>query len=218
MSFSVPRPWTRDEFYTWAATQEGRYEFDGFQPVAMTGRTVNHAIITRNLHRALDARLRGSRCQPLGPDAGVTTVGNAVRYPDALVTCSGMLDSEALTVPGVVVLFEVLSSTTGRTDRIIKVREYAAVASIRRYVILESTSIGLMVLERQAPDEPWRATTLTTGDTLRMPEIGIEIPVAEFYQDIRFRERTHYWPISAARQHPSFVAMSSRSVATTSHS
>ena len=125
MSISLPRPYTRDEFFTWATTQEGRYEFDGFQPVAMTRETVNHAIISRNLHRALDARLRGSKCQPLGPDAGVTTVGNAIRYPDALVTCSGTLDGEALTVPGVVALFEVLSATTAH--RIIKVREYAAI-------------------------------------------------------------------------------------------
>jgi Uma2 family endonuclease len=119
----------------------------------------------------------------LGPDAGVATVGDAVRYPDALVTCSA-LDGAALTVPGVVVVFEILSSGTSRTDRIIKVREYAAVASIRRYVILESTSVGLTVLERDAPGDAWRAATLTDADVLRMPEIGIEVPVAEFYEDV----------------------------------
>ncbi len=185
MSAPLRRSWTQDEFFAWAASQEGRYEFDGFQPVAMTGGTVGHAIIIRSLHRALDRRLRGGGCQPLGPDAGVATVGTAIRYPDALVTCA-KLDSGAITVLGVVVVFEVLSSTTSRTDRIVKVREYAEVASIRRYVILESTSIGLTVLERQAPDEAWRATTLTTDDILRMPEIDIEIPVAEFYDEVTF--------------------------------
>jgi Uma2 family endonuclease len=185
MSTPLRRSWTQDEFFAWAASQEGRYEFDGFQPVAMTGGTVGHAIISRSLHRALDRRLRGGGCQPLGPDAGVATVGTAIRYPDALVTCA-KLDSGAITVLGVVVVFEVLSSTTSRTDRIVKVREYAEVASIRRYVILESTSIGLTVLERQAPDEAWRATTLTTDDILRMPEIDIEIPVAEFYDEVTF--------------------------------
>jgi hypothetical protein len=30
--------------------------------------------------------------------------------------------------------------------------------------------------------DPWIATALTDGDTLRMPEIGIEIPIAEFYE------------------------------------
>ena len=187
MSAPLHRSWTQDEFFTWAATKEGRYEFDGFRPVAMTAGTVGHAVIIRNLARALDQRLRGGTCQPLGPEAGVATVGTAVRYPDALVTCA-KLDNNALTVPGVVDVFEVLSASTSRTDRIIKVREYAAVASIRRYVILESTSVGLTVLERNRPDEAWRASTLTTGEILGMPQIDIEVPIAEFYEDVSFAE------------------------------
>ena len=153
----------------------------------MTGGTVNHAIIMQNVHAALRGRLQGGRCRPLGPDAGIATIGTAIRYPDALVTC-GKVDGTALTVPGVVVVFEVLSTSTSRTDRIIKVREYAAVASIRRYVILESTSVGLTVLERNGPDEAWRVTTLTTGEILDMPELDIEVPIAEFYEDVSFAE------------------------------
>ena len=187
MSAPLHRSWTQDEFFTWAAIKEGRYEFDGFRPVAMTGGTVGHAVIIRHLARALDQRLRGGTCQPLGPEAGVATVGTAVRYPDALVTCA-KLDNNALTVPGVVDVFEVLSASTSRTDRIIQVREYAAVASIRRYVILESTSVGLTVLERNRPDEAWRVTTLTTGEILGMPQIDIEVPIAEFYEDVSFAE------------------------------
>ncbi len=189
MSAPLRKSWTQDEFFAWAGSREGRYEFDGFQPVAMTGGTVNHAVIMQNVHAALRGRLRGSGCRPLGPDVGVATSGTAIRYPDALVTCT-TLDGEALTVPGVVVVFEVLSATTSRTDRIVKVREYAAVASIRRYVILESTSVGLTVLEREGPDEAWRATTLTADDILRMPEIDIEVPVAEFYDGVSFPEAT----------------------------
>ena len=50
--------------------------------------------------------------------------------------------------------------------------------SIRRYVIVESTGVGLTVLERSEPGEAWRATILADGDILRMPEINIDIPVA----------------------------------------
>ena len=46
--------------------QELRHEFDGFQPVAMTGRTIAHDRITFNLHKALDARLTGRPCRPFG--------------------------------------------------------------------------------------------------------------------------------------------------------
>jgi Uma2 family endonuclease len=189
MSAPLHRSWTQDEFFAWAGAQEGRYEFDGFQPVDMTGGTVNHAIIMQSVHAALRGRLRDGRCRPLGPDVGVATVGAAIRYPDALVTCA-KLDGAALTVPGVVVVFEILSPKTSRTDRIVKVREYAAVASIRRYVILESTSVGLTVLERDGPDEAWRVTTLTADEVLRMPEIDSEIPVAEFYDEVSFPDET----------------------------
>jgi Uma2 family endonuclease len=176
---------TREEFLDWAEVRETRYEFDGVAPVAMTGGTVNHNRICLNLHRALYSRLRGGPCEPLGPDAGVATIGEAVRYPDALVTCT-KTPGDARLVPGVVVVFEVLSPTSGRTDRIDKLREYAAVSSILRYVIVEHSGIGLTVLERTVGTGAWVATALAAEDLLQMPEIGVEIPVGELYEGVEF--------------------------------
>ncbi len=185
MNTPLRKPWTQEQFFSWASAQEARYEFDGFQPVAMTGGNAGASAIGVNLLAALHARLRGSGCRPLGPDAGVETGNSAVRYPDALVTCS-KFDLSDRTLPGVIVVFEVVSSASSRRDRIVKVREYATVPSIRRYVILESTSIGLTVMERPKSDEAWRTTVLTTDDILRMPEINTEIPVSEIYEGITF--------------------------------
>ena len=189
MSVLIRKPWTQEQFFSWAEVQDIRYEFDGFQPVAMTGGNAGHSVIGSNLQAALHIRLRGSGCRPLGPDAGVETVNSAVRYPDALVTCSKFEIADRV-IPGVVVVFEILGPTSGGVDRIIKVREYAAVPSILRYVILESNGVGLTVFERSTPNEPWRASTLTKNDILRMPEIGVEIPVTEFYEDITFPEES----------------------------
>jgi len=72
----------------------------------------------------------------------------------------------------------------------LKLREYAAVPSIHRYIIVESTSVGLTVMEREQSDETLRLATLTGDDILRVPEIGIEIPVTEFYEDIDFQNET----------------------------
>ena len=184
MNVALRKPrMTREQFFDWAERQDIRYEFDGFQPVAMTGGTVNHSQMTQNIHFALRTRLRGSTCRPLGPDAGVATVGDAVRYPDGVVTCTKTPGTSRL-VEKPIIVFEALSPTSGRTDRILKLREYRAVPSIRRYVILEHASIGLTVFARSTGDEDWRATALTAEDTLQIPEIGIEIPVAEFYEDV----------------------------------
>jgi Uma2 family endonuclease len=171
---------SREEFFAWAEAQDARYEFDGFQPVAMTGGTVDHSRICQNLWGALRSRLRGGGCEPLGPDAGIRTVGDAVRYPDAVVTCT-KIGGSAREVPNPVVVFEVLSPTSGRMDRIVKLLEYRAVASIRRYVIVESTSTELTLYARTDPGGEWTATVLTADKNLPLPEIGIDIPVAELF-------------------------------------
>jgi hypothetical protein len=45
------------------------------------------------------------------------------------------------------------------------------------------------VLERQGGDDPWTHTVLTSGGVVRMPEIGVEIPVAEICRDMAFPEQ-----------------------------
>ena len=134
MSLALRRTMTREDFLAWAEGQEGRYEFDGFQPVAMTGGTNNHGTITSNLHGQLYMRLRGKPCRPMTAEGGgIATVGDKVRFPDATVTCSLIPGTERL-VPDPVVVFEVMSATSEQTDQTIKKLKYQAVPSIRRYI------------------------------------------------------------------------------------
>ncbi len=60
--------------------------------------------------------------------------------------------------------------------------------SIRTYVVIEQTEIGLVVYCRNDEDA-WTAMQVTDGATLPLPEIGIEIPVAEFYEGEDFGDR-----------------------------
>jgi len=184
-NIAYSNPWTAEQFLAWAATQEGRYEFDGSRPVAITGSTALHGRIVVNTHVALRARLRGTPCSAFGPDLGVRTIGDAVRYPDVLVTCAKFEEMERL-APDARVVFEVLSADSGRRDQIEKIREYGAVPSTLHYGIVESAGVGLLVLHRERGDDAWTALALTGGDTPRLPEIGVEIPVGEFYEDVDF--------------------------------
>ena len=52
MNVPIRKPWTQEQFFSWAEAQEARYEFDGFQPVAMTGGNVGHNRVLRNLQRS----------------------------------------------------------------------------------------------------------------------------------------------------------------------
>ena len=177
MSNALRRTMTLDEFLAWEDCQDLRHEFDGFQPVAMTGGTYAHDAISMNLARELGVRLRGTRCRPHGSNLKVRT-NTTVRYPDAFVSCRphGNADTVARDP---VVIFEILSPSTAGTDRIDKVREYTSLPSVRRYVLLEQDRVAATVLERG--DGHW-ITAVVTGDAvLHMPEIGVELPLAELY-------------------------------------
>lgn len=171
------RSMSLEEFLAWEERQERPFEFDGFGPVAMNGGTFAHDRITFNVQKALDARLQGKPCRPCGPNVKIVVAGR-VRYPDVIVT-SKPVGLAATVVDEPVIVFEVVSEDTARTDRIEKLREYQATASIRRYVILEQKSIGANVFVRSG--DLWIAAPLSDNDTLSMPEIGVDIPLAEFY-------------------------------------
>lgn len=183
------RPMTREEFFLWAERQEKRHEFDGSRPIAMTGGTNEHGIIADNIRFELMSRLRGGPCRSMSSDGGgVATLGNRVRYPEATVTCSPVPGTERL-IPDPVVVFEVVSPSSVRTDQVVKLREYHAVLSIKRYVLVEQDGIALTVHARTGT-EPWATAPLVDGDTLALPEIGIEIPAAALYEGVALDEAT----------------------------
>ncbi|HVC58895.1 MAG TPA: Uma2 family endonuclease [Acetobacteraceae bacterium] len=181
MSSALRKPMTLAQFLAWEERQELRYEFDGFEPVAMTGGTVAHDRITFNLQKILDVRLAGKPCRPLGPNVKIIVDGHA-RYPDAIVVCRPV-PPDATVVDDPVIVFEILSGGTSKTDLIDKNREYRATPSIQRYVILHQTHRAAIVFVRREPD--W-LSEIVAGDnaTLHLTEIGIGVPLDEIYANV----------------------------------
>ena len=186
MNLAVRKPMSLAEFLEWEERQELRYEFDGVEPSAMTGGSLRHAAIQRNLAMAIGNRLRGKPCQFFGSDLKIQAAENSSRYPDGTVLCSD-LDPSLKIVRNPVVIFEVLSPSTAAKDRIVKAREYHATPSVKRYVLLEQDLIGATVHVRA--QDGWRVLVLKDDDPLDMPEIGLGIPLAEFYEGPEFESR-----------------------------
>ena len=171
-----------DEFLAWERDQELRYEFDGVQPVAMTGGTIEHSEIATNLVEALRRRLRGQPCRAFRGDLKILANGR-IRYPDATVTCT-LPARGADIVPEPVVVFEILSPSTASIDRIEKNQDYRLTPSIRHYVMLEQTRQAATVFSRAGDD--WVGHVVTGDVVLRLPEIGIELPLREAYIGVEF--------------------------------
>jgi Uma2 family endonuclease len=181
MSIALRKPMTLAEFLAWEERQELRFEFDGIQPVAMVGGTVAHSAIQRNLLFHLTAALRGKPCQPHGSHLKIQVAGR-IRYPDAFVVCTPT-PGQAKIVTDPVVGFEILSESTADDDLTIKNAEYRATPSIARYVVLQQSHARAIVFRRKGED--W-VTELVFGPdaVLRLPEVGVEIALADVYEDI----------------------------------
>lgn len=179
MSIPQTKPLTIEDFLAWERQQPLRHEFDGHRTTAMTGGSLNHSAIATNVVSALERRLKAP-CRAYRGDVKVLAAGS-VRYPDAVVTCSPV-DGASDIVPQPIVVFEVLSPSTASLDRVTKNEEYRATPSIQRYVMLEQSRVAATIFARAG--ENWFGI-VTTGDAvLVMPEIGVNLPLAELHADI----------------------------------
>ena len=186
MTVAVRKPWTQDEFFTWTAAREGRFEFDGSGPLDVTGGSFHHSLIMLNVIVALRSRLQGTAGFVVGPDMGLQTIGQAIRYPDVVVSFARPGGSARILLDATVV-FEVLSPTTERTDRTAKVVEYGSVPSLRRYCLIESEQVGLSVFSRsEANALLTQEVRAIVPDRLVLPELGLSIPISELYDGVDF--------------------------------
>ncbi|MFL5253503.1 MAG: Uma2 family endonuclease [Rhodopila sp.] len=170
MSVGIRKPMSLEAFLEWEERQELRYEFDGFEPMAMTGGTSAHSAIQVNIAVAVGGRLRGEPCRLFSSDLKIQVAGS-IRYPDAFVVCTPVRPN-AIVVTEPVVVFEVLSPSTASTDINTKNLEYRDTPSIRRYVMLAQDSRHATVFERVGDD--WIGHVLSDDAVLAMPEIGVK--------------------------------------------
>ena len=175
MSVSL-KPLTVEEFLAWERQQELRYEFDGIQPIGMTGGSVTHSRIQTRAVVALVNRV-GPPYEVHGSELKVVT-RTRVRYPDAAVLCGANADDGDVIQPTAV--FEVLSPSTAMTDRRVKPFDYASVPSIMVYVVLDAELAEATVMRRSRGWEEENSAGLQA--IVPLPEIGIELPLAAIYQ------------------------------------
>jgi Uma2 family endonuclease len=125
------------------------------------------------------------RCRPpcriIGSDLKLR-IGDRIRYPDAMVLGSPRVPGRVM-VTDPVIVFEILGPGTAEIDLVQKSAEYRSLASVRRYVVLQQTDIAGFALVRKGDD--WITQDLIgEAAILRLPEVGIEVPMADIYRDV----------------------------------
>ena len=181
MDTVLARPWTAESFLAWEDQQEGKYEFDGRTVIEMTGGSFAHQRIVFNLLLALMGFTEGHEL--VAVQEMRLRAGTRIRYPDVAV-CPGPQDQTTRTIADAVAIFEVLSDDTATTDGVTKLLDYAAVPSLRSYVLLEQTQIAATLFPR-APGGPCTASAHTSG-VLPLPGLDVSLPLADLYRGLTF--------------------------------
>lgn len=159
-----------------------KHEFVAGVAHAMAGAGFEHNTIAGNIFLALGIRLRGKRCQPFASDLKIRVQSEEhvhFYYPDAMVVCdrTGLAPQRHWTDKPAVI-FEVLSESTRRVDEGEKALMYWKIPDLVSYVLVEQDKVQVTLRRRDGGGE-----VLSGRETLlRLPELEIEIPLAEFYE------------------------------------
>ena len=161
--------------------------YDGVMyPIEAT--TFRHGDIQMNTSRVVQLALLDSPCRAKGPTIRVKLPNQRYAYPDLFVVCGKIEreDKKYDTALNPVVIFEVLSPSTGDFDRGGKADSYRAMPSVREYVIIAQESLFLQRYSRQDAGK-WLLETFDSIDAiLRLESIGIEVPLSEIYRGVEF--------------------------------
>jgi Uma2 family endonuclease len=122
---------------------------------AMSGASLAHNQIVRNLLRHLGNALDGSGCEPLPSDMRVRLSRSRYVYPDVTIVCGPpSLDGESDILLNPSAIIEVLSPSTAAFDRGDKFAAYRTIAGLDEVVFVSQHERRVETYTRQA-DESW---------------------------------------------------------------
>jgi len=158
---------------------EVKREYVDGRVYAMAGAGYNHNCITANIARLLGNHLVGTPCTTFIADIKVKA-GNAFFYPDVLVDCGKMAGDDYFSTSPVIIV-EVLSKATRKTDTTTKLMHYLNLPSLQEYVLIEQDIVAIQVLKKR---KHWQPEFYYLGDNIGLESIGLALPVAAVYDRV----------------------------------
>ncbi len=139
-----------DDYLAGEHLSEIKHDYVDGQVFATAGGKVTHNRIASNALGALHGSLQGKPCRPFNSDMKIRVqlpTHTRFYYPDVSVICeSNPGDDDFQDRP--VVLIEVLSDSTRRTDQTEKKDAYLTIPSLETYVMLEQDTPAAIVYTR----------------------------------------------------------------------
>ncbi|MBL1263201.1 Uma2 family endonuclease [Methylomicrobium sp. RS1] len=170
---------TEEEYLKSELTSDFKREYLDGQAYAMAGAGYNHNCIAGNVFRKFGNHLERKPCTPFMADMKVR-LGKDYVYPDVVVDCSKMSGSDMFSENPVLIV-EVLSKSTRKTDTAVKLLRYINLPSLQEYVLIEPDFVSVQVLRR---NRHWLPEYYFLDDSVPFESIGLKLTVEEIYDRV----------------------------------
>jgi Uma2 family endonuclease len=188
MSELAISPMRLEEFLSWDDGTDTHYELIGGFPVAMAPPAEAHRMLTVRLVSRIDAALGRRRPCNAQTEAGIVRTDRADTYfeADIAATCvPNRPGKQAIDKPFLIV--EILSPSTERHDRRIKLPAYRQIDSVQEIVLIASDGIYAELHRRSGSQ--WITEIVRGGDSrLVLNSVELDVGMAELYGDIALAE------------------------------
>jgi len=170
---------SEEEYLATEPAAELKREYIDGRVYAMAGAGYNHNCIAANILRKFGNHLEGTPCATFMADIKVK-LGKDYVYPDVLVDCSKMRGDDVFSNAPVIIV-EVLSRSTRKTDTTTKLIRYINLPSLQEYVLIEPDIVSVQVLRRS---NNWLSEYFFLGDEVTFESIGLTLPVEDIYDRV----------------------------------
>jgi len=177
-----------EEYLRQEIETDTKYEYHDGKIYSLAGGTLNHGIISGNIHSDIKVELekKNSNCLPFNSDIKLHIESmNRYVYPDCMVVCGEIekspINENAVVNP--VLIIEVLSKSTASYDRGDKFYFYRQIPSFNEYVLIEQDKHVVDVHLKEDSSDFWKITRYEELDTIvKLESIGVELSMERLYQ------------------------------------
>lgn len=184
-------PMSREEYLKLDASSEEKYEYYAGYARAMTGASRYHNLIVTNLIVTLGVQLKAKPCllYPSDMRVLVSDDGEYV-YPDVSIACGEpRFDNTGVdTLINPVVIIEVLSPSTERSDRGDKFARYRSIESLQEYVLVSQHEARIEHFTRQSSSEWLYREYSGLEATFAMASLECTLALRDVYDKVNFNE------------------------------
>ena len=174
-----------DEYLAGERDVDSRSEYTGGEVYAMAGASERHNTIASDFSARINLHLP-EQCRVWQSDMKV--VGKAQDqqlfsyYPDIMAACEDDPDDDPYYRTNPLLIVEVLSQSTRRTDLKEKLDSYSRIDTLLEYVVVSQDTPWVRVYRRR---NHWRLETFGAEQNLVLESIGLELPVTDIYRRVR---------------------------------